>query len=105
MVNFAGAFGAAVDRGDLDGEHEPNGLGARRAGAPRAFLDGGLQAEQPGLGRDEIVLQFRRPGGGGEGGGTDHRDTLAEGPTREMLESGPLTAPTSGPGIGLHVPA
>ena len=63
MVNFACVRGATVDGGDLDGEHEANGLAvARRTGVPDGFFDVRFGAEKLMLGPDEIVLQFCGPG-------------------------------------------
>lgn len=59
LVNFAGVRGATADGGDLDGEHEANGLAvARRTGVPDGFFDVRLDVEQPVPWPNEIVLRF-----------------------------------------------
>ena len=63
--------------------------GVRHAGGKRrgdALLDIRAQAEQPGLGRDELLLQLGRPGRVAEVAGADDADALARRPPGQVLE-------------------
>src|SRR5262245_36741295 len=86
-MNFAGAIGLLVDGGDFDLEHEAH----RRAACTRQrlrnrLLDVAAQPKEPGLGGDELLIEFGAPGRVREVAGRDHADPLPAGPGGEMFE-------------------
>ena len=87
VMDFARAPGLLVDRGNFHFEHEAHvGAAGGRKLPGDALFDVVAQAEQPGLGGNELVLEFRAPGRMGEVAGADDGDALAGCPPGEVLE-------------------
>jgi hypothetical protein len=95
MVNSASASSASADRGDLTESMNRMGRPSLGGLVRRTCFDVRWpEAEQPGLGPDEILPQLRRPRGVREVAGTDHGHAFAQRPSCEMLEIALLTART-----------
>jgi hypothetical protein len=87
VMNLPRLVALLVDRGNLHREHEAHRRAAcRRYRLRDRLLDLGAQAEQAGLGRNELVLQLGAPDRMAKVAGADHGNTLARRPGRQMLE-------------------
>src|SRR5262249_42126034 len=89
-----------VDRGDLDGQHEPD-LRAGHTGRQRT--DRAAQREQAGLRRYQLVAQVLAPRRVGEVAGTEQGDALAPGPPGEAGQVEIAAAGTRVPRVDVQV--
>ena len=104
VVNLPGALGAAVDRGYLDREHEPDR--ARTGGrgvADEPSLELGTDPEQAGLGRDQGLPELGGPRRMREIPGAEHAQALAQGPRGKMLDIAVLAARAREPRMNMKV--
>ena len=87
VVHLAGAVVLLVDVADLAADQEAHGAAARRrhlVGERRGVLQ--LEAEQPRLGRFELVAQFGEPAGMGDVAGGHHLHALDLCPLPQVLQ-------------------